>query len=80
MKGLAGFGANLASNKFVRAAIREEVRGSPGNRTLDTAGCMAQHKSVYGTGIQCFPSRQASPVDLYSSRTRATDVTVMCQY
>eukprot|EP00903_Cladosiphon_okamuranus_P016857 g15545.t1 len=24
MKGLAGFGANLASNKFVRAAIREE--------------------------------------------------------
>lgn len=26
MKGLAGFGANLASNKFVRAAIREEVR------------------------------------------------------
>lgn len=28
MKGLAGFGANLASNKFVRAAIREEVRGS----------------------------------------------------
>lgn len=31
MKGLAGFGANLASNKFVRAAIREEVRRSPGN-------------------------------------------------
>lgn len=26
MKGLAGFGATLASNKFVRAAIREEVR------------------------------------------------------
>lgn len=31
MKGLAGFGATLASNKFVRAAIQEEVlyiRGS----------------------------------------------------
>lgn len=28
MKELAGFGATLASNKFVRAAIREEVRGS----------------------------------------------------
>lgn len=26
MKALAGFGATLASNKFVRAAIREEVR------------------------------------------------------
>lgn len=28
MKALAGFGATLASNKFVRAAIREEVRPS----------------------------------------------------
>lgn len=28
MKGLAGFGATLASNKFVRAAIREDVRWS----------------------------------------------------
>ena len=26
MEGMAGFGSTLASNKFVRAAIREEVR------------------------------------------------------
>lgn len=26
MKGMAGFGSTLASNKFVRAAVREEVR------------------------------------------------------
>ena len=78
MKGLAGFGANLASNKFVRAAIREEVRGSPGNRTLDTAGCMAQHKSVYGTGIHVFRVGRRVLLTLYSSRTRAT--AVMCQY
>ena len=34
MKGLAGFGANLASNKFVRAAIREEVRWISGRCVL----------------------------------------------
>lgn len=28
IKGLAGFGSTLASNKFVRAALREEVRRS----------------------------------------------------
>lgn len=28
IKGLPGFGSTLASNKFVRAALREEVRGS----------------------------------------------------
>ena len=28
IKGLAGFGSTLASNKFVRAAIREEVSRS----------------------------------------------------
>lgn len=27
IKGLAGFGSTLASNKFVRAAIREKVQG-----------------------------------------------------
>ncbi|CAM9641636.1 unnamed protein product [Ectocarpus fasciculatus] len=34
MKGLAGFGATLASNKFVRAAIREDTLKAAGLRCL----------------------------------------------
>eukprot|EP00752_Nemacystus_decipiens_P004070 g3725.t1 len=41
MKGLAGFGANLASNKFVRAAIREENLEAAG------LGCLVPSLEVW---------------------------------